>query len=425
MKGIASAGAETEDGPATAVFRVRWVMIGLVFLATVINYLDRQALSVAAPVIIEQFHLSNVEYSRIIFAFMLAYTVMNGVSGPMVDRLGTKLGYAVCIAWWSIAAMLHSLARGAFSFGAFRFLLGMGEAGNWPAAVKVVAEWFSPKERALASGIFNSGSAIGAVVAPPIVAWIILKSGWQSAFLMVGGAGLIWLAIWVVVYHTPANAQAGISRRPVPLWNLLRSRWVRQFTASKIFSDPAWYFYIFWFPQYLKSARGFDIAAVGKFAWIPFLTAGAGNLLGGACAAALLSRGIGVTWARKISVLLFAALMTSAIPAVLVSNVFVSIGLISIATLGYTGALANMLAMPADRFPGNTVGSVWGIASMGAGFGGMVFSLLTGWVVDHYSYVPVFVGFGILPLMAAAIIWRLPDGSEATAGDGIGINTAA
>jgi len=425
VKGIASAGAETEDGPATAVFRVRWVMIGLVFLATVINYLDRQALSVAAPVIIEQFHLSNVEYSRIIFAFMLAYTVMNGVSGPMVDRLGTKLGYAVCIAWWSIAAMLHSLARGAFSFGAFRFLLGMGEAGNWPAAVKVVAEWFSPKERALASGIFNSGSAIGAVVAPPIVAWIILKSGWQSAFLMVGGAGLIWLAIWVVVYHTPANAQAGISRRPVPLWNLLRSRWVRQFTASKIFSDPAWYFYIFWFPQYLKSARGFDIAAVGKFAWIPFLTAGAGNLLGGACAAALLSRGIGVTWARKISVLLFAALMTSAIPAVLVSNVFVSIGLISIATLGYTGALANMLAMPADRFPGKTVGSVWGIASMGAGFGGMVFSLLTGWVVDHYSYVPVFVGFGILPLMAAAIIWRLPDGSEATAGDGIGINTAA
>ena len=384
-------------------------MIGLVFLATVINYLDRQTLSVAAPVITAQFHLSNVEYSRIIFAFMLAYTLMNGLSGPLVDRLGTRLGYAVCIAWWSIAAMLHALARGPWSFGAFRFLLGMGEAGNWPAGVKVVAEWFPPEERALASGIFNSGSAVGAVIAPPLVAWIILKSGWPSAFLLVGAAGLIWLAIWAFVYRTPPVARTAAARRPVAMRNLLRNRWVCQFTASKIFSDPVWYFYIFWFPQYLKSARGFDIAAVGKFAWIPFFTAGVGNLLGGACAAALLKRKSRVWAARKISVALFSALMASAIPAVLVSNVYVSIALISMATLGYSGALANMLAMPADRFPGNTVGSVWGIASMGSGFGGMVFSLLTGWVVDHYSYVAVFFGFGILPLIAAAIIWSLPE----------------
>ena len=405
----ASASESEAAAPEPAPHRLRWVMISLVFLATVVNYLDRQTLSVAAPVIIEQFHLSNVEYSRIIFAFMLAYTVMNGISGPMVDRLGTKLGYAVCIAWWSIAAMLHSLARGAFSFGVFRFLLGMGEAGNWPAGVKVVAEWFPPKERALASGIFNSGSAIGAVVAPPLVAWIILKSGWQSAFLMVGGVGLIWLLIWLLVYHTPANAQTGIARRPVPIWKLLRTRWVRQFTASKIFSDPAWYFYIFWFPQYLKSARGFDIAAVGKFAWIPFFAAGAGNLLGGACAAALLNRGISVTWARKISVLLFSLLMTSAIPAVLVSDVRLSIALVSVATLGYTGSVANMLAFPADVFPRNTVGSIWGLASMGSGFGGMIFSLVTGWIVDHYSFVPAFILFGLIPLVSASIVLTLPE----------------
>jgi len=413
VKETASIGG-TANEAATKASRVRWVMIGLVFVATVINYLDRQTLSVAAPVIIDQFHLNNVEYSRIIFAFMLAYTVMNGISGPMVDRLGAKLGYAVCIAWWSIAAMLHSLARGAFSFGAYRFMLGMGEAGNWPAAVKVVAEWFPPEERAFASGLFNSGSAIGAVAAPPLVAWIIQKSGWQSAFLMVGAAGLIWLLIWMLVYHPPAVAQTPSARQSVPMWNLLRTRWVCQFTASKIFSDPVWYFYVFWFPQYLKSARGFDISVVAVLARIPFLTAGAGNLLGGACAAALLKRGVSVTLARKLSVMLFSALMTSAIPAVLVSNVFVSIGLISTATLGYTGALANMLAMPADRFPANSIGSVWGIASMGAGFGGMVFSLLTGWVVDHYSYVPVFVGFGILPLIAASLIWRLPDANEGT-----------
>ncbi|MGH9436716.1 MAG: MFS transporter [Terriglobia bacterium] len=397
------------DAASTALSRTRWVMIGLAFFATVINYLDRQTLSVVAPVITAQFHMSNEDYARIVFAFMLAYTIMNAVSGPMIDRLGTKVGYAACMAWWSVAAMLHSFAHGVFSFGLFRFLLGMGEAGNWPAGVKVATEWFPPKERALASGIFNSGSSIGAVVAAPLVAWIILESGWRSAFLMVGGVGLIWLLIWLLVYRTPANARTEAARQPISVWNLLRTRWVRRFTVSKIFSDPAWYFYIFWFPEYLKNARGFDIASIGKFAWIPFLTADAGNLIGGACAAALLNWGIPVTWARKIAVALFAVLMTSAIPAVLVSNVFISIGLISVATLGYTGALSNMLAMPADRFPKSTVGSVWGLASMGSGFGGMVFSLLTGWVVDHYSYVPVFIGFGILPLISAAIVWSLPD----------------
>jgi len=390
------------------VSRYRWVMAGMAFLATVVNYLDRQTLSVVAPVLTEQFHMSNVDYSRVVFAFMLAYTAMNGISGPMIDRLGTRLGYAVCIAWWSIAAMLHSLARGAFSLGAFRFLLGMGEAGNWPAGVKVVAEWFPVKERALASGIFNSGSSIGAALAPPLIAWIILRSGWRSAFLIVGAAGFTWLILWLLLYYTPPNVRAEAASPPIPMRKLLRSRWVSMFTASKIFSDPAWYFYVFWFPQYLRHARGFDMANIGKFAWIPFLTADAGNLIGGACAAMLLKRGIPVDGARKVSVLLFAVLMTSAIPAVLVSNAFVSIALISTATLGYTGALANMLAMPADRFPKNTVGSIWGIASMGAGFGGMVFSLVTGWVVDHYSYLPVFIGFGILPLIAAGIIWSMP-----------------
>jgi ACS family hexuronate transporter-like MFS transporter len=388
--------------------RIRWLMIALVFFATVINYLDRQTLSVVAPVITEQFHMSNVAYSRVVFAFMLAYTIMNGISGPLIDRLGTKLGYALCITWWSIAAMLHSLANGAFSFGVFRFLLGMGEAGNWPAGVKVVAEWFPPKERALASGIFNSGSSIGAVIAPPLVAWILIRSGWRAAFLIVGGVGLIWLVAWMLTYRTPPDAQKEVARPPVSAWTLLRTRWVLTFTISKIFSDPAWYFYIFWFPQYLRNARGFDIVDIGKFAWIPFVTADAGNLIGGAFAAALLSRGVSAVWTRKISVLFFATLMTAAIPAVFVSNVFVAIALISTATLGYTGALANMLAMPADSFPKNTVASVWGIASMGAGFGGMVFSLLTGWVVDNYSYVPVFIGFGILPLISAAIVWSLP-----------------
>src|SRR5436309_7174950 len=209
--------------------RLRWLMISLAFWATVINYLDRQTLSVAAPVLREQFHMSNVDYSRVVFAFLLAYTIMNGVSGPLIDKLGTRLGYALCIAWWSAAAVLHAFARGAWSLGFYRFLLGAGEAGNWPAAIRIVAEWFPESERALASGIFNSGSAAGAILAPPIVAWILLTLGWQAAFLFVGITGLVWLLFWGKMYYTPAAAPDAPPQKPIPVRELLRHRFVIAF----------------------------------------------------------------------------------------------------------------------------------------------------------------------------------------------------
>lgn len=389
------------------MLRSRWFMIGLAFWATLINYLDRQTLSVAAPVLRQEFHLSNVEYSRVLFAFMLAYTIMNGVSGPLIDRLGTRVGYALCMVWWSGAAILHAFANGVWSLGVFRFLLGVGEAGNWPAAVKVVAEWFPEKERALASGIFNSGSSIGAILAPPVVAWILLQFGWKAAFVAVGLSGFLWLLVWLPAYHTPAAIRKEVAAPPVGVWRLFRTRFVWSFTLSKIFMDPVWYFYIFWFPEYLKSARGFDMASIGKYAWIPFLVAGLGNLWGGWLSGWLLRRGLGVTAARKLAVTFFAVLMLSAIPAVLATDVRWAIALVSLAMVGYTGSTANMLSFPADVFPRNAVGSVYGLASMGSGFGGMVFSLITGWVVDHYSYTPVFIGFGVLPLVCAGIIWTL------------------
>ena len=384
-------------------------MIGFAFAATLINYLDRQALSVAAPVLIDQFHMSSVTYSRIVSAFMLAYTISNGLSGPLIDRLGTRLGYALCIGWWSAASVLHAFTRGPLSLGVFRFLLGIGEAGNWPAAIKVVAEWFPETERALACGLFNSGSSIGAILAPPIVAFIVLHYGWQYAFLGIGLVGFIWLAFWWPTYHKPAQTAAEIaSEAPPPkAMQLLRHRFVWTFIVAKIFFDPAWYFYIFWFPTYLKSARHFDMAAIGKYGWLPFFVAGLGNLFGGALSGFLIRRGISVTIARKSAMTFFIVLMGAAIPAVLTPTAAGAIVCVSIAMTGYTGALANMLAMPADVFPGNAVGSIWGLASMGAGFGGMLFSLITGWVVDHYSYTPVFIGFGLLPLVCATIVWTL------------------
>jgi ACS family hexuronate transporter-like MFS transporter len=353
--------------------------------------------------------MSNETYGRVLAAFLLAYTVMNGVSGPLIDRLGTRVGYALVMAWWSAAGMLHALARGPLSLGFFRFLLGMGEAGNWPAGVKVVAEWFPPKERALASGIFNSGSAIGALLAPPIVAWIVLHWGWPRAFFAVGAVGFVWLAAWWAFYYTPApaGAQSEPPPRPVSPWRLFRTRFVSAFTLSKVFMDPVWYFYIFWFPEYLKRVRGFDLAAIGKYAWIPFLAADIGNLAGGWLSGELIRRGVSLNVARKASVTFFAVLMTSAIPAVLAADASVSIACVALASFGYTGALSNMLAFPADVYPKHVVGSVYGLASMGSGFGGMVYAPITGWVIDRYSYVPVFFAFGLMPLLSAAIIWTL------------------
>jgi len=310
--------------------------------------------------------------------------------------------------WWSLAAIFHAFAQGAASLGAFRFLLGMGEAGNWPAAVRVVAEWFPEQERALASGLFNTGSAVGAVLAPPVVAAILANYGWRAAFVAVGLVGFIWLLFWYPTYHTPVEADSTAPKAaPEPVLKLIRMRFVWSFTISKIFLDPVWWFYTFWFPEYLKNARGFNMAAIGKFAWIPFAVAGVGNLLGGALSGYLLRRGASLTVARKSSVTFFAILMLSAIPCVLVQNAALSIAFVSIAMLGYTGALANMLSMPADVVGKHAVASVYGLASMGSGFGGMLFTLITGWVVDHYSYTPVFLGFGILPLICATILWTL------------------
>jgi ACS family hexuronate transporter-like MFS transporter len=379
-------------------------MINLAFLATMINYLDRQTLSVAAPFLQEHFHISDEAYSWVVSAFLGTYTIMNGASGPLIDRLGTRVGYGLCVAWWSAAAAMHALTTGALSLGIYRGLLGIGEAGNWPAAVKVVAEWFPEKERALAAGVFNSGSAVGAILAPPLVAYLIASFGWQAAFLFIGLTGGIWLIAWFAMYYTP-KVESGPVERPILVRDLITTRMVIAFTISKIFLDPVWYFYIFWFPKYLKTTRHFDLAGIGKYAWIPFMVAGFGNLFGGWMSSALLKRGYSMTIARKVSVTFFAALMTSAIPAVLASEAWISIALVSIAMMGYTGALANMLSIPADVFPKTAVGSVYGLASMGSGGGGMLFTLITGWVVQRHGYTPVFFGFGVLPLICAGILW--------------------
>ena len=244
----------------------RWWMLSFAFLATVINYLNRQTLSVMAPVLLQQFHISATNYSRIVFAFMLAYTIMNGVSGRLLDRLGIKIGYGLTIAFWSGAELFGmALSAGALSLGVFQFLLGIGEAGNYPAGVKLITEWFPAEERSHASGIFNSGASIGAILAPPLLAWIMLANGWKTAFVVIGLLGFVWLAGWLVFYREPPTADAeGIDQKLFASKTLLRSRFLWQFTLSKAFSDPVWYFYIFWFPQYLKVGHSFSLRQIGR-----------------------------------------------------------------------------------------------------------------------------------------------------------------
>jgi ACS family hexuronate transporter-like MFS transporter len=390
----------------------KWWMLGFAFLATVINYLNRQTLSVMAPALMLQFRISATSYSHIIFAFMLAYTLMNGVSGRLLDRLGTRIGYSLTIAFWSSAELLNALSAGALSLGFFQFLLGIGEAGNYPAGVKLIAEWFPVEERSHASGIFNSGASIGAILAPPLLAWIALASGWRTAFVMIGLLGFLWLAGWLGVYQEPHGAIARDQSERLPLRRLLRSRFLWQFTLSKVFSDPVWYFYAFWFPQYLKVAHSFSLRQIGATAWIPFFTATVGNLAGGAVFTGLLRTGTEAATARRVAILIFTVLMVSAVFVGDRNNAAQCIALISTATFGYSGALANLLAVPGDVFPKGAVASIWGFASVGSGVGGRIFSLVTGWLVDHVSFRPVFVLFGAIPFVAAWLVWTLPRKTE-------------
>ena len=387
--------------------RKRWWVASLLFLATVINYVDRQTLSVLAPELRDQFHMTNTDYSRILSAFLLAYMVMQTGSGRLMDRLGTRRGFSLTIAWWSAAAMLHAAANSVLSFGVFRFLLGMGEAGNWPGGVKVISEWFPARERAFAIGFFNSGSTLGAVIAPPLVAWIALRWGWQAAFLLTGTIGFCWLVVWLATMHSPEHPPEDETEdvHTELRWrDLLGFRQVWALVGARMLTDPVWWFYVFWLPEYLRRARNFTLVEIGLFAWIPFLTADIGNLAGGWFSGHLIRRGWPVLRARKTVMCVCAAAMLAGIPAVLTAESGTALALISLVTFAFSAWAANILTLATDLFPHSVVASVTGLGGTGAALGGMCFMLLVGAIVDRFSYLPVFILAGVMPLVAAACI---------------------
>jgi ACS family hexuronate transporter-like MFS transporter len=419
--GDAAGDAAVAPPASFSVTGLRWWIVSLVFLATVINYIDRQTISVLSPVLLGELGLSKVDYGNVVSAFLLAYTLSQALSGKLFDRIGTRLGFAVSITLWSVAAVLHMFATGFRSLAAFRFLLGLGEAGNWPGAAKVVAEWFPVRERAFGMAIFNSGATLGAVIAPPVIVWLQLHYGWQRTFLFTGLLGFLWLAAWLVVFETPARHR-WLSRREAKLiedgqrdgssgdgpamgWReLLRYRQTWAILLARFFTDPIWWLYIAWLPQYLFDARDFDLKKIGAFAWLPFLAADAGALSGGFLSGWLIRRGKSVDRARKTCMLIGALLMPAGALAVRVRSPWTAMLLISLVLFAFQFWINNVQTLPSDIFPRRAVGSVFGLGGMAAGVSSMLFTNLTGHVVERFSYTPVFTIAGLLgPLGAVAL----------------------
>jgi ACS family hexuronate transporter-like MFS transporter len=403
--------------PHMSIPHLRWYMAAMFFLATVISYVDRQALSVNAPFIRDDLGLSNVQYSQLVTAFLVAYTIGQGLTGRLVDGVGTRLGFAISITWWSIAGMLHAAARGFGDLAAYRFLLGLGEAGSWPASMRGTSEWFPLRERSLAVGVFGSGTAVGALISAPLVAGLTLLFGWRWCFLVTGATGFLWLIVWVLLYRLPEHhrwlspaerslilAERRVSPRQVAMWDLLRHRAPWGVVLGRSLVDPAWWFYVFWLPNYLKNERGFGLEAIGLFAWIPFLTADIGNLAGGWLSGHLLRRGHSLTVARKRVLLLGAVGTLFGVPAVTVAEAWLCLACISAATFSFGLWTTNAMTLNADVVPPEAVGRMTGLSGMGSGLGGIVFTLSIGWLVDRFSYVPVFWLAGALPLLGYLLL---------------------
>ncbi len=401
---------------------LRWYIIGTICALTIINYVDRMTLSVLAGTIRTEFGMSNVDYSRVVTAFLIAYTISQALSGKVLDRIGTRRGFMLFVGIWTVASMLHATARSMAQLAAFRFLLGLGEAGNWPGAAKAVAEWFPVRERAFAMAIFNSGASIGAVVAPPLIVWVALSFGWRYAFFIGATLAAAVMVFWFLFYRLPADhprlsegerahiladqsaaeASAAISRRP---WlSLFGHRQVWALVTARLLTDPIWWFLISWLPPYLRDARGFSLSLIGLFAWIPFLFADIGNLSGGGISSLLIRRGWSVDRARKTVMVTSALLVPVGVAAIVTTTSdAAAIAAISLIAFAFQSWIVNVLTLPSDCFPKQDVGSVAGIGGAAAGVASILFTLLVGYLVDNFSYTPVFVIVGLMGPLGAAL----------------------
>ena len=382
----------------------RWHVVALITAAVAISYFDRQTLPIAIAAIQRDIPVSNTQFSQLQAAFLVSYAVMYAAGGRLIDTLGTKVGFALIMVWWSLACASHGLATSFGMLAISRCLLGMGEGGGFPAATKAAAEWFSSRDRSMAMGVINAGSAIGAVLAPPMIAATIAGLNWRWVFYLSGAVGFVWTLWWLRAYTTPVAANAEGAAEAGSWLKLFTYKQVWGLIVAKFLSDAAWYFYIFWLPKYLYDARGFDTKQVGYYAWIPFAASGVGALSGGWLSSHLLRRGVSLNASRKWALGLSAAVMPAAY-FVTQSPVQAAIVLFSIAFFGQQSWSTIVMILPADLFPRNVVGSVAGLIGFGGAMGGVVFGLLVGYMLDHGSgYGPVFAMVSTFHVVAFLIL---------------------
>lgn len=400
--------------------RLRWWLCGLLFCATALSFLDRQVLSVLAPVVTAQLGMDNVAYSHVTTAFLLSYAVMFLVGGRIMDIVGTRLGMALSVGLWSVASAAHAMVQGAGQLGFCRFLLGVGEGGCFPGTAKGIAEWFSQRERAMAMGIAIGGASLGAVVAPPMTVWLADRIGWRGVFLTTGLIGAVWVVAWWVMAAGAARASGAGAEAPTtataaspapemrderpPFLSLLKHLDVWGFAVVRFIVDPVFYFYMFWIPKYLSEERGISQAAIGALSWIPFLALGISNVAGGWVSDRMVRGGLGAQAARKW-IMAAAALVTIASGfAGRVKGLEMALAMMSLLMFAHGFWITNYVTLIGDRFPKGAVGTVMGLAGAIGAIGGMLANTAIGHVVERFSYGPVWVASGLMYPAALVVL---------------------
>jgi MFS transporter, ACS family, hexuronate transporter len=421
---------------ARAIPALRWWIGAALFTSTIINYIDRQTLSLLAPYLKVDYHWSNTDYAYLVIAFRFAYSIGQTVLGRLIDRIGTRQGLTLTVGAYSLVSILTPLANGFYSFGFFRFLLGAGESANWPAATKAVSEWFPKHERGLATALFDSGSSVGGAIAPFIVLWIYFRWGWRPAFAVPGGLGLVWLVVWRWLYYPPwlhprisdaERQMLAADRADSESVGHSRLRW-RELLAlpqtwgvivAKTFTDPVWFFVADWFPIYLV-AKGIDLRNGLLAVWVPFIAADLGNFLGGGVSGYLIKKGWSLGAARKAVVVFGGIGVTLLIPTIFTTNLYVITALFAVSTFCYASfsTIANVL--PSDLYPSEAVATVSGLSGTGAGLATIVAFLLIGHYSDRqqaattHAFDPIVIVAGLVPLVGAILVLLLVRNTEAT-----------
>lgn len=385
--------------------RRRWLVLGMLFASTILNYVDRQTLSILADHVQRDLGMSVLDYAHVVQLFLIAYTLAYLGAGWLTDKLGTKLSLALFVGWWSLANMLTGLVQNVAQLGAARAALGLGEAGNYTAGPKAVAEQFPPHERGFAIGIYTAGAMIGATIAPPLIAWLTLSYSWRAAFVVTGAAGLLWLVVWLAVYKTPAPVAVTEQGEAYPWSRILRDRSVWCLTAARLLSDPVWYFYLFWLPKYMGDAYGLNLVQIAQLAWVVYLAADLGSVGGGMLSGLLIKRGASPQQGR-VRVMTLAAVIAP-LGALIATGVSIStmLALASVVAFAHLMFMVNMTALVVDRYPGRGVGTVFGMIAAGSGLGGLLSTQVVGILVSASSYQMIFVLMGCLHPLACGMTW--------------------